>query len=331
MITLHHAWLEFRFPEIHAEARCRIRFQRTFRVPDDNQSYPLPPGIDTYPLLHVDDYVAKLPEAWHEHGGVFFSMYQGEAMWIDFDTEYPFAIKIAAGKVNAVTGAAWDNELHTKPQDYAVIPHQPWLDGFCVGNGVIRQFVAMPLGEGFSAEEQLTGMAEHGGIQIVVYPLKRELYEVLLAEKRESAGIQMCINPDAMQQEYGMGLAPGGLIRQQVYDDYFGIDAWETTARSRCFVHILNSAQYRYVTGKASLSVPYTAENYTNAGLPWFDYYDETKAAVQGASKLAGLDSVAAKMIKNGKGVMSDNSSVNPDNVVDLTKQSGNVVREGKF
>jgi hypothetical protein len=30
-----------------------------------------------------------------------------------------------------------------------VLPEQPWLDGYCVEKGYIRQFVAMPLGEGY--------------------------------------------------------------------------------------------------------------------------------------------------------------------------------------
>ena len=58
-----------------------------------------------------------------------------------------------------------------------VAPRQPWLDGFCVRKGMIRQFVAMPLGAGYTAEEQITGEAEHGGVQIVVYPMKREAFE----------------------------------------------------------------------------------------------------------------------------------------------------------
>ena len=53
-------------------------------------------------------------------------------------------MKIAAGKINAVSGAAWTAELHSEPQDYVVVPGQPWLDGFSVGEGLIRQFVAVP-------------------------------------------------------------------------------------------------------------------------------------------------------------------------------------------
>jgi hypothetical protein len=56
-----------------------------------------------------------------------------------------------------VTGEPYRPGLHREPQDFAVIPEQPWLDGFCVSRGVIRQFVAMPLGAGYTAEEQITG------------------------------------------------------------------------------------------------------------------------------------------------------------------------------
>ena len=67
------------------------------------------------------------------------------------------AVKVAAGKVNAVTGEPWSDGLTERPQDYLVVPDQPWLDGFCVEKGLVRQFVATPLGEGYTAEEQLTG------------------------------------------------------------------------------------------------------------------------------------------------------------------------------
>jgi hypothetical protein len=86
-------------------------------------------------------------------------MYRSEAMWIAFSgNDYPFAVKIAAGKIDAVTGKTWSVDLVEEPQNYIVIPTQPWLDGFCVREGVIRQFVAMPLGAGYTAEEQITSL-----------------------------------------------------------------------------------------------------------------------------------------------------------------------------
>ena len=108
--------------------------------------------------------------------GVMMPMYQSEALWLRFEASYPFALKVATGKVNAVSGEAWRTGLHRTPQDYVVLPDQPWLDGYCVGRGAIRQFVAMPLGDGYGAEEQITGKAEFGGIQLRAHPLSAQVF-----------------------------------------------------------------------------------------------------------------------------------------------------------
>ena len=64
----------------------------------------------------------------------------------------PNALKVAVGKVNAVSGQPWSERLKPEDrdgnQDYLVVPEQPWLDGINSGDGTIRQFVAMPLGDG---------------------------------------------------------------------------------------------------------------------------------------------------------------------------------------
>ena len=185
MIELRDDSLVFSFPEVHKAAKLTIHFQRTLRIPDDDSDYPLPPGLGRFPLRHVDDFAERVPERWIEHGGVMFPMYQSEAMWLCFGSEYdgergveyPFAVKIATGKVSAVSGETWKNGVNRRPQDYVVVPEQPWFDGYCVEKGVIRQFVAMPLGAGYSAEEQVTGKAEHGGLQVLAYPMNREIYE----------------------------------------------------------------------------------------------------------------------------------------------------------
>ncbi|NIR80308.1 MAG: hypothetical protein GWO00_18685, partial [Gemmatimonadetes bacterium] len=78
--------------------------------------------------------------AWRRHGGVLLPMYQAEALWLNFGRGgvfsghggYPFAVKVATGKINAVSGEAWSDGLNRDPQDYMVVPDQPWLDGYCV-------------------------------------------------------------------------------------------------------------------------------------------------------------------------------------------------------
>ena len=310
-IELRDDQLIFRFAAVHEEAEVEIGFQRTLRIPDDNREHYLPPGLGEFPLSRVDDYPDNLPEKWSRHGGVFLPMYQAEALWINFRADYPMAVKIAAGKVNAVTGEAWQEELSGEPQDYMVVPEQPWLDGFCVEKGLIRQFVAMPLGEGYSAEEQLTGEAEHGGLQIAVYPMKRSRYEEM------HRGILRDFEE-----------APGGLMRQEIYEDEYGIDSWEMSTYSRCFVHIVNSVQLLHLTGCKPPGKPPTAQDYTKAGLPWYDYYGGDRKAVKGAKKLVELDSVASVKLKRGEGFLPDNDPVTPAVVKRLSRS---MVREGVF
>jgi hypothetical protein len=152
--------------------------------------------------------------------------FNSEYLW-DHGTSYPFAIKVATGKINAVTGDNWKDGLKRRPQDYMVSTEQPWLDGYCVEKGFIRQFVAMPLGSGYSAEEQITGEAEHGGIQIVVYPMNRKVFEKRFP-KREPEERLMYASLDsdvcfslAEPCAADMGLAPGGRMRQEIYEDPF--------------------------------------------------------------------------------------------------------------
>ena len=330
MIELRNDTLTFSFPEVHQEAVCSISFSRTLRIPDDDREYPLPPGLGNFPLHHVDDYGDRLPKLWSDHGGVFMPMYQAEALWISFGggfRSYPMAVKVAAGKVDAVTGQPFRNELNRRPQDYVVIPDQPWLDGFCVRKGLIRQFVAMPLGQGYTAEEQLTGAAEHGGLQIVVHPMKASRYERLRAKWREryESGVVYCGIPDSS----GMGLAPGGMMRQEIYSDDYGFSAWERDVRSRCFVHLLNSGQYRTVTGFAPPYEPPTAADYTEAGLPWFEYFDADLEALEGAPRLDRLDSVGARRVKEGKPPLDGGENVEPKPTQIKRLRKSQVVRDG--
>ena len=328
MITLEQDRLHFRFPEVHPDAQLEVAFQRTLRVPDDNLEYPLPAGIGHFPLRHVDDFGAKVPEQWRKHGGVMLPMYQAEAMWISFDGTYPMAIKVAAGKINAVSGDPYVPQLEDNPQDYLVVPLQPWLDGFSVRKGSVRQFVAMPLGEGFTAEEQLTGQATHGGIQIVCYPMLPAAYDRLQQSRanemrRHSVGMVCCEMRD------DMGLSPGGMIRQQIQSDPYGLNAWDSTISSRCFVHLANSQAWAAVTGEATPPSPITKRAYERLGIPWFDYYFSDDQALAGSTKLAGLDSVAAKTIKAGHLVGDLAEPIHVGHTIDLSHIKK--VREGHF
>ena len=336
MIMLERNRLSFRFPEVHDDAACSIEFQRTLRIPDDDEEYPLPPGLGCFPLRHLDDYAPRLPEEWLRRGGVIAPMHQAEAMWINFesrynyhfDQSYPFAVKIATGKICAITGKPWVNQLNSDPQDYVVLPKQPWLDGYCVEKGVIRQFVAMPLGEGYTVEEQLTGAVEHGGLQIVAYPMKRERYEEMIARRARTRVHARSISYCLASSQTLMGLAPGGRMRQDIYDDPYGLDAWDQQHVSRCFVTLVNSAQWMAITGERPPTEPPTARQYTKAGLPWFDYYGGDAEVVAGAEKLKAVKSVAQIAKEKGDTPLSENETLDIPLVIKLRGRETNQVRE---
>ena len=337
MIELENDSLVFRFPEVHEDAVLRLEFERTLRIPDDGHDYPLPPGLGSFPLRHTDDFAENVPESWLQRGGVMLPMYQSEALWLSFmdfmafDSDYPFAVKVAAGKINAVTGEPWKEKLGRSPQDYVVACCQPWLDGFCVDKGVIRQFVAMPLGSGYSAEEQLTGEAELGGIQILAYPLKAEHYDAPKPPAARSLDLGYGAPGEVTCHMYDMGLAGGGRMHQAIYQDPAPLDHWAQEHSSRCFIHLANSLVWRQITGADPPTVPPTAREYTEAGLPWFDYYAD-QPAVEGSSILSKLESIAAMSNAKGDTPPPENEPVSPANVVHLRKGLGkHPVREGRF
>lgn len=334
MISLKNNVLKFSFPEVHKQATCRIEFQRTLRIPDDGREYPLPAGLGRFPLTHIEDHAEKVPAQWQKRGGVLLPMYQSEALWINFSGNYPMAIKVAAGKINAVTGEAWSDGLSGLPQDYVVVPTQPWLDGYSVEEGLIRQFVAMPLGSGYSAEEQITGEAEFGGIQLIAYPMKAEFYERLQAERRKVArkrksAPMMCSEELAAPCE-SMGLAAGGLMRQVIHTDPHGIHAWDRAHTSRCFVHLLNSEHYQGITGHKPPHPPLSKAEYQKQGIPWFEHYADRRPGLPGSTTLAGVKSIKEVAEDKQEGVW-DNNSMNVGTVKTVGALNKNEVSEGEF
>ncbi|KAI0418945.1 hypothetical protein F5X98DRAFT_385519 [Xylaria grammica] len=162
--------------------KLTIELKRTIRVPDGAGIAELPPDLDNFSLFKTRDFASNLPSYMTDQRGLFVTMYQREAMWVSFQSQCPFMIKIYAGGVNVVSGEPSSETIVTQMrrhalvdanksiQDYVVTPKQPWIDGFAVAPGVVRQFVAMPLGQGYTVEAQLTGREFVGGLQFEITP-----------------------------------------------------------------------------------------------------------------------------------------------------------------
>ncbi|KAI9775346.1 MAG: hypothetical protein M1839_001262 [Geoglossum umbratile] len=191
---------------VHSDTRSTltISFQRTFRVPDKDRVWKLPQGLGRFPLYPVDQYNRTLPKDIVAKGGLFLPMYrkyfgfywlssthfqtEKEAMYIDFNSDESFAVKIYAGDMNVVSGEPMHEPLATQRrrsspkdknqslQDYVVTPKQPWLDGFATAPGKVRQFVPTPLGSGASIYAQARGRGFNGSIQFEVTPRRCRMF-----------------------------------------------------------------------------------------------------------------------------------------------------------
>jgi len=330
----------------------RVSFQRTLRIPDDGKKYPLPPGLGNFPLRRVDDYRDKVPAEWLERGGVFLPMFQREAMWLHLSgpSWKPRAVKVAVGKVCALTGKPWSEELHSHKQDYLVSPPQPWLDGIAAGKGMIRQFVAMPLGMGYTVEGQVTGEERFGGVQIKVvepkegrFPDEDPSYDALCCFESAAASMgafapQACASPAPKKmarrsRAASMGLGAGGKMKQKIYPDPHGRETWDTDNSARVFVHIVNSELWREITGEEPPATPVTAKTYALHNLPWFDMYDEGAPTLDPTDTLAKIKSVKVMdQEKFGAELQDDDPvEVGPVKKILLKMAAGIGVRDGEW
>ncbi|MDO0938642.1 hypothetical protein QQY66_45580 [Streptomyces sp. DG2A-72] len=291
-----------------------VRFIRTLRLPETG-THALPPGLGEFPVRRVADYPDTVPEQWRSRGGVMLPVYLREAMWLSFaGTTEPAALQVGVGKVCAVSGRPWSDRLSRRPQNYVVLPRQPWLDGVNSGKGTVRQFVAVPLGMGATVEGQVTGEEVWGGVQLQSFPLNEGALAVWREEQRLRAerevrslkaaggfGAALPMSAPAApgaapagrpRPAAAMGLGVGGSMRQEVYQDDRPATDWSEEPAGRVYVHLVTPPEWRRITGEAPPPSPVDRAAYTSAGLPWFDYFDQDAEDLAPTDTLEGVKPV---------------------------------------
>lgn len=309
----------------------RVEFQRTLRIPETGL-HPLPPGLGRFPLRRVEDYPDTAPAEWLARGGVMLPIYQREAMWLSFDASEPAGLQVGVGKVCAVSGLPWIEHLVKDPQNYVVLPDQPWLDGINAGDGFIRQFVAVPLGSGATVEAQVTGQETHGGVQLRAVGLTEQALEAWRETRRVDES-EDCFDlpPMACSEAIGsadMGLGAGGRMRQEVYTDDRPLADYDEDGAQRVFVHLCSAAQWTAITGEVPPPTPVDRNAYVSAGLPWFDYFDADAEDLAPSQILAKVQTVGEKL---GGGEDETFAPVDPKTVITLGDAGSDAVTDGKW
>jgi len=107
-----------------------------------------------------------------------------------------------------VTGEKWEDRLkrgtgqETK-QNYLVCPPQPWIDGFNVGEGVVRQFVAASLGSHATVEAQVNKkrrLEASAASAAAGDRTTRDVNDEFDADDEKVGGIQLQVRPSLCKQ-----------------------------------------------------------------------------------------------------------------------------------
>lgn len=307
---------------------ARVSFQRTLRIPEDGL-HALPPGLGRFPLRRVADYPDTAPADWLARGGVMMPLYQWEAMWMLFDSDEPAALQAGVGKVCAISGESWDETLSQNPQNYAVLPEQPWLDGINAGDGYIRQFVAVPLGLGATVEGRVTGSEKHGGVQLRVVGLTDQALREWTQEQSSGDGVLLCCAHQVLTHSAApdMGFGAGGRMRQEVYTDDRAATDYDERRSGRIFVHLCSASQWTAITGEIPPPTPVDREAYVRHGLPWFDYYDADRDDLAPSDILGRVETVGA-LLGDADG---PHTPIDPATVIQLKDDGGDVVDDGQW
>lgn len=138
--------------------------------------------------------------------------------------------------------------------------------------------------------------------------------------------------PAAANQGLELGLAAGGLIEQAIKTTQLGPDAFDPAATGRLFVHIVDAAMFKAITGLDAPPTPITPEAYKAAGYPWWSTYDEDagKDVTPTETMKKILPVAAIDLVKN---VPSHESGPKGNELNDPAKaiKITNKVRDGKW
>lgn len=261
MIEVRTDDLILNFSNVHPDARLTIRFKRTLRLPDNVNLPYVPPTWGQFQLASLDDYKGTIPSSWGAHGGIMLTMYQSDAMYLTFSgyrdkkriSPYPFAIKVLQGDINGITGRQNQSEIQSVPQDFLYYPILSWLNGLYVSKEIFKQFVVMCLHE------------ENPILQIQVFAMKASCYERLYPKSDH-------IVSNFYAKRWGSDHADS---RGNAAGSDSESEKWDTANGISCFVHIVNTAVWREITGHSPSHDPFTLQRYQQSSLEWRDFYND--------------------------------------------------------
>ena len=128
-----------------------------------------------------------------------------------------------------------------------------------------------------------------------------------------------------------MGLAPGGRMKQEVYDDPYGLDAWDQRHFSRCFVTIANSITWHAITGERPPDAAADRGRLRQCRPAVVRLLRCRRQGARRLGQLAKTKSVVEMATSKGEEPLPENASAEIEHIIRLRKRRPAVVREAAF
>ncbi|KAF7929818.1 uncharacterized protein EAE97_009415 [Botrytis byssoidea] len=126
-----------------------ISFRRTILDPESGNRLKVPPDFGPLPIYPVDSYKDKFDRSISTKDGLFIPVYQREAMWINFESNGFFAVKVIVDGVNAVSGELSTESLSKDLRRIALLYKkssiQEYILAGTLGSKMFGRFEIVPL------------------------------------------------------------------------------------------------------------------------------------------------------------------------------------------
>jgi len=99
-----------------------VKFQHPPRPRDDAKIYVFSAGLEELPLCPTTGFPDTLPASWLKQTDFLMPMNPSDPFLMRFTANYPFAVKVAVGNLDRVTGEPPLSSLQKEPPNYLVFP-----------------------------------------------------------------------------------------------------------------------------------------------------------------------------------------------------------------
>lgn len=248
-----------------------VKFQRPPRPPDDARIYVFSTGWEEVPLRPATDFLETLPASWLKQTAFLMPINASDPFLIRFTSNYPFAVKLALGNLDAVTGESPLSGLQKEPRNYLVV------SGESTVKGIKERSFVLPLDAGCAVNKPFFADQKIGRIDLQICPLRpeshfseevahsippalREFFARLVYGPSNHAKWAEMMRAEEQQRTECLTDESGAIVLGRKYEDEFDpqlieeltdlreVADWDQAQSECCSIHVCNSSVWRQIT-----------------------------------------------------------------------------------